>query len=62
MKKELEKNHKRNSYNKIDDNIQKYKNLKHEINSIIRNINIKFNFTKFTKEELQPLETVRKDL
>ena len=51
---------KRCSNDKGDENIQKYKDLKHEVNTIIRNINIKFDFRIFTYEELQHLETVRK--
>jgi len=44
------------------DESQKYKDLKHELNTIIRNINIKFNFQNFSKEKLQPLEIVSKTI
>lgn len=40
------------------DESQKYKDLKHELNTIIRNINIKFNFQNYSKEKLQSIEIV----
>lgn len=57
--KEVVKNEKNNN-NKLkkDESYQQYRDFKHEINTIVRNINIKFNFQDFTKENLQPLEVV----
>jgi hypothetical protein len=57
--KELVKNEKNNN-NKLrkDESYQQYRDFKHEINTIVRNINIKFKFQDFTKENLQPLEVV----
>ena len=57
--KEVVKNEKNNN-NKLrkDESYQQYRDFKHEINTIVRNINIKFNFQDFTKENLQPLEIV----
>lgn len=43
---------------KIDDNIQKYNELNQEINKIIRTIKMQFDFKKFTKQNLKPLEKV----
>ena len=43
---------------KKDETFQKHKDLKHEINTLIRNINMKFDFKNFTKEKLQPLDLV----
>ena len=50
----------KNNNNKLrkDESYQQYRDFKHEINTIVRNINIKFNFQDFTKENLQPLEVV----
>lgn len=45
---------------KKDDNIQKYNELNQEINKLVRTINMQFNFKKFTKENLKPLEGVSK--
>ena len=57
--KEVVKNEKNNN-NKLrkDESYQQYRDFKHEINTIVRNINIKFKFQDFTKENLQPLEVV----
>jgi len=57
--KEVVKNEKNNN-NKLrkDESYQQYRDFKHEINTIVRNINIKFNFQDFTKENLQQLEVV----
>ena len=57
--KEVVKNEKNNN-NKLrkDESYQQYRDFKDEINTIVRNINIKFNFQDFTKENLQPLEVV----
>ena len=57
--KEVVKNEKNNN-NKLrkDESYQQYRDFKHEINTIVRNINIKFNFQDYTKENLQPLEVV----
>jgi hypothetical protein len=43
---------------KKDEAFQKHKDLKQEINTIIRNINMKLDFKNITKEKLQPLEIV----
>ena len=43
---------------KKDETFQRHKDLKQEINTLIRNINMKFDFKNFTKEKLFPLETV----
>ena len=50
----------KNNNNKLrkDESYQQYRDFKHEINTIVRNINIKFVFQDFTKENLQPLEVV----
>ena len=45
---------------KKNDNIQKYNELNQEINKLIRTINMQFDFKKFTKESLKPLEKVSK--
>jgi len=57
--KEVVKNEKNNN-NKLrkDESYQQYRDFKHEINTIVRNINIKFKFQDFTKENLQQLELV----
>jgi len=43
---------------KKDEAFQNHKDLKQEINTIIRNINMKLDFKNITKEKLQPLEIV----
>ena len=43
---------------KKDETFQRHKDLKQEINALIRNINMKFDFKNFIKEKLFPLETV----
>ena len=43
---------------KKDETFQRHKDLKQEINALIRNINMKFDFKNFTKEKLFPLEKV----
>ena len=39
--------------------ISKYNDLNRDISKIIRTINLLFDFKTFTKEKLQPLESVR---
>ena len=58
LKKEDAKMKTNNMGLKKDEAFQRHKDLKQEINTIIRNINIKFDFKNFTIEKLQPLEKV----
>ena len=58
LKKEDAKMKTNNMGLKKDEAFQRHKDLKQEINTIIRNINLKFDFKNFTIEKLQPLEKV----
>ena len=58
VKKENEKIKVNNLGLRKDEAFQRYKDLRQEINTLIRKINMKFDFKNFTKETLQPLEEV----
>ena len=57
IKKEFPKIYKKKIVVKKDES-QKYKDYKHQLNTIIRNININFNFQNFSKDKLQQNEIV----
>lgn len=42
-----------------DESFERFRDLKFQINTVIRNITSKFNFENYTNEKLQPLEIVR---